>query len=202
MGADCIAYTTLWTLVPANCDVIIAAGCHPSQVGRWANDWEQRRESHKQIDTYILKTCHLYIVLMSPWHLLSNHSPEWNVKGKLGALMQPLATVATVTTIFRPQRRSVREQPVPLEVQVWLSMAAAGDTAVTTYWSACAAAFQVTWPTLPAHCRDTWTLVGGQGPGGQSSRRKGQKKAKMALSITNLNMWQIFPSNIQLHKYS
>lgn len=97
--------------------------------------------------------------------------PDWNVKGKLGPLVQPLSTVATVTTVVSPQWRSVREQPVPFEVQVWLFWSTPEDTAVATYWSACPAALQVTWPTLPAHCRDTCTLVGGQGPGGQ---RKGK----------------------------
>lgn len=81
--------------------------------------------------------------------------PEWKVKGRLGSLMQPLSMVATVMTADLPQGRSVREQLVPFEVQVWFRSSTAEGIPVATYRSACGAAFQVTWPTLATHCRDT-----------------------------------------------
>lgn len=58
--------------------------------------------------------------------------------------MQPLSTVTTVTAAVWPHWRSVREQPVPLELQLcWYSSWADGF-AVTTYQSACGAAVHVT----------------------------------------------------------
>lgn len=115
--------------------------------------------------------------------------PDWNVKGKLGPLVQPLSTVATVTTVVSPQWRSVREQPVPFEEQEWLFWSTPEDTAVATYWSACPEAFQVTWPTFPAHCRDTCTLDGGQGPGGQ---RKGKTVLLIKYSQNIPTKFQLF----------
>lgn len=63
-----------------------------------------------------------------------------------------------------PQCRSVREQLVPLEEQLWACSSMTDGKVFTTYSSARRAASQVTWPTLPSHCRDAWMLVGGQGP--------------------------------------
>ena len=35
---DEVVDTHLWTRVPAHCDVIVPARCHPHHVGRWADD--------------------------------------------------------------------------------------------------------------------------------------------------------------------
>lgn len=35
---DKVVGTAFWTRVPAYCDVIVAASCHSSHTGRWADD--------------------------------------------------------------------------------------------------------------------------------------------------------------------
>lgn len=104
--------------------------------------------------------------------------PDGKMTGTLGSLMQPLSMVTTVRTDVSLQWRSVMEQLVPLEVQ----LCTCSFRAVATYMSAFRAGSQLTWPTLPRHCRDTWTLVGGQGP----VRKKGQRKFKLSKHVGNI----------------
>lgn len=44
------------------------------------------------------------------------------MNGTLGWLVQPLSMVITVTTTVSPQWRSVREQLVPLDEQLWMCL--------------------------------------------------------------------------------
>lgn len=69
------------------------------------------------------------------------------------------------------QCRSVKEQSVELELQVWVCPSS--PVAVARYMSALATAVQETVPMLPSHCRDVVTLVGGQAPVGREKEREG-----------------------------
>lgn len=111
--------------------------------------------------------------------------PVLNVTGLLGWLVQPLSMVTTVMETVSPQFRPVREQLVPLEVQLRTE----GEV-VTTYRSAFKAAFQVTEPTLPAHCRDARTFVGAQGPARELSLKNCQER------LCNYSIIQLYNSNL------